>query len=79
MDVIKAYLKLSFYVVHVSCTVADPEVIQNTVCTAINIFHNIIYFDIKQSDRQYTALRYTHFLFLFGENLSDSYSKSSIL
>ena len=38
----------------------------------------IINFYIEQRDRQYTALRYTHFLFFFRENLSHSYSKSSI-
>ena len=82
MELIKAYLKLSFYMVHVSCSVADQVVIhiQITVCSAVNVFHNIINFYIEQHDRQYTALRYTHFLlFFFRENLSDSYSKSSIL
>ena len=74
--------KLSFYMVHVSCSVADQEVIhiQSTVCSAVNVFHNIINFSIEQHDRQYTALRYTHFLlFFFRENLCHSYSKSSIL
>ena len=68
--------------IHVSCSVADQEVIhiQRTVCSAIYVFHNIINFHIEQRDRQYTALRYTHFLlFFFRENLSHSYSKSSIL
>ena len=81
MELIKAYLKLSFYMVHVSCSVADQEVIhtQSTVGSAVNVFHNINFY-IEQHDRQYTALRYTHFLlFFFRENLSHSYSKSSIL
>ena len=68
--------------IHVSCSVVDQEVIriQRTVCSAIYVFHNIINFYIERRDRQYTALRYTHFLlFFFRENLSHSYSKSSIL
>ena len=68
--------------VHVSCSVADQEHIhiQSTVCSAINVFHNIINFYIEQRDRQYTALRYTHFLLVFfWENLSHFYSKSFIL
>ena len=78
----KAYLKLSFYMVYVSCSVTDQEFIhiQSTVCSAIYVFHNIINFYIEQHDRQYTTLRYTHFLlFFFRENLSHAYSKSSIL
>ena len=82
MEFIKAYLKLSFYMVHVSCSVADQEVIhiQSTVCSAVNIFHNIINSYIEQHDRQYIALRYTHFLvFFFRESFSHSYSKLFIL
>ena len=82
MELIKAYLELFLYVVHVSCSVADQEVIhiQSTVCSAVNVFPNIINFYIEQHDRQYTALRYIHFLlFFFREKLSHFYSKSSIL
>ena len=45
-------MTLSFYVVHVSCSIADQEIIhiQSRVCSAINVFHNIIYFDIKQRE-----------------------------
>ena len=48
MEIIKAYLKLSFHMIHVSCSVVDQEVIhiQSTVCSAINVFHNIINFHI---------------------------------
>ena len=54
MELIKVYLKLSFYVVHVSCSLADQEVIniQSTVYSAINVFHNIIKSYIEQRDRQ---------------------------
>ena len=61
--------------VYVFCSVADQEVIhiQSTVCSTVNVFHNIINFYIEQHDRQYP------FLFFFRENLSHSYSKSSTL
>ena len=68
--------------IHVFCSVADQEVIhiQHTVCSAIYVFPNIINFYIEQCDKQYTALKYTHFLlFFFWENLFNSYSKLSIL
>ena len=38
------------------------------------VFHNIINFYIEQRDSIFTALRYTHFLFSFRENLSHSYT-----
>ena len=47
--------------------ITHEEVIykQSTGCSAIDIFNNIIYFDTKKRNRQYTNLRYTHFLFFF--------------
>ena len=67
-ELIEAYLELSFYVVIVSCSIADQEVIhiQSTVCSAINVFQTIINFDIKQTAWQtVTYLEVYPFLVLF--------------
>ena len=49
MKFIEADLEFSFYVVHVFSSITYEEVIhkQSTVCSTINVFNNIIYFDTK--------------------------------
>ena len=49
MKFIEANLEISFYVVHVFSSITYEEVIhkQSIVCSAINVFNNIVYFDTK--------------------------------
>ena len=44
--------------IHVSCSVADQEVIhiQSTVCSAIYVFHNIINFILNLYKKKYYLL-----------------------